>query len=800
MSREFILRYDRPADAWEEALPLGNGNLGAMVFGRVGDELIQLNDDTLWSGEPKCGDNPGARDVLPKVREALFRGDYRTADALCQKMQGPYNQSYLPMADLLLSFGHGPEGEGYFRSLDLSSGLATVRYETKDGEFQRECFVSHPDRVLVMRIACSRPGGLSFSAGLSSQLPFSIRTLSGRECVLSGRAPAHVEPSYRAKEPSIVNETGPSARGMRFEVRMNVRISGGTCRAENGRIMIGSADYAVLVLASGTSFAGAGRSPSRAGVSPSRRTIGPIARAARTGWARLRERHVRDHDALFGRVELDLGQSVTGLQSTDSRLQEYASTPDRGLEELLFHYGRYLLIASSRPGTQPANLQGIWNREVRAPWSSNWTLNINAQMNYWPAESANLTECHRPLLAFIRDLSRYGRKTARTNYGCRGWVAHHNADLWRHTGTVGAVGEGTPVWANWPMGGAWLSNHLWEHYAFRQDRRYLASVYPVMRSAAEFCLDWLVEGPDGHLVTAPSFSPELPFRLPDGGTASAAVNATMDTGIIRDLFGNCIAAAGVLGRDAAFSGKLKAAMERMIPYRIGARGQLQEWAEDLMEEDVHHRHTSHLYALHPGKDIDPDRTPALAEACRRTLEIRGDDGTGWSLGWKLNFWARLRDGDHSYRFVRNLLRPVKTTGTDYGGGGGVYPNLFDAHPPFQIDGNFAYTAGVIEMLVQSQMGVVHLLPALPSVWSNGSIRGVRARGGFTIDLTWEAGKLKSASLTADRASECRVRSAEHLLVSCEGRTVEAEESDCFGDRLTVFRTGKKLGYVLKPLL
>jgi alpha-L-fucosidase 2 len=350
------------------------------------------------------------------------------------------------------------------------------------------------------------------------------------------------------------------------------------------------------------------------------------------------------------------------------------------------------------------------------------------------------------------------------------------------------------------MGGAWLSNHLWEHYAFRQDRRYLASVYPVMRSAAEFCLDWLVEGPDGHLVTAPSFSPELPFRLPDGGTASAAVNATMDTGIIRDLFGNCIAAAGVLGRDAAFSGKLKAAMERMIPYRIGARGQLQEWAEDLMEEDVHHRHTSHLYALHPGKDIDPDRTPALAEACRRTLEIRGDDGTGWSLGWKLNFWARLRDGDHSYRFVRNLLRPVKTTGTDYGGGGGVYPNLFDAHPPFQIDGNFAYTAGVIEMLVQSQMGVVHLLPALPSVWSNGSIRGVRARGGFTIDLTWEAGKLKSASLTADRASECRVRSAEHLLVSCEGRTVEAEESDCFGDRLTVFRTGKKLGYVLKPLL
>jgi alpha-L-fucosidase 2 len=561
---------------------------------------------------------------------------------------------------------------------------------------------------------------------------------------------------------------------------------------------VSGADSAVILVSSGTSYNGPWKSPGLRGIDPSRAASRHLARASTRAYGSLLDRHLEDHRNLFRRADLELGAGKTDGLPTDERLKAYRPSRDPGLEELLFHYGRYLLIASSRPGTQPANLQGIWNQELLPPWSSNWTLNINAEMNYWPAECANLGECHIPLLDFISELSVNGRRTAKVNYGCGGWVAHHNSDLWRQSAPVGDYGKGTPVWANWPMGGAWLCQHLWEHYAFNPDRRFLAKAYPVMKGAAEFCLDWLVEDSAGNLVTAPSFSPEQTIRLPDGSTVSGAVAATMDLAIIRDLFSNCIAASRILRRDAGFRRRLESALKRLLPYRIGARGQLQEWGDDLMESEVHHRHVSHLFGLHPGRSITPDNDPELSAACRRSLEIRGDEGTGWSLGWKTNLWARLRDGDHAYRFVNNLLRFVSTRDTSYSGGGGVYANLFDAHPPFQIDGNFAYTAGVVEMILQSQNGEIHLLPALPPAWDSGSARGLRARGGFELAVRWSCGGLASAEILSLSGGECRLRTRGPLKVATRGTTVDIESHEEKGDVISVFRTAKNRVYAVGP--
>ncbi|HZI54819.1 MAG TPA: glycoside hydrolase N-terminal domain-containing protein, partial [Chitinophagaceae bacterium] len=699
---------------------------------------------------------------------------------LVKKMQGLYSESYMPLGDLVIKQNFaGAQPSAYYRDLHIQDALSVTKFTINGTQYKREIFSSAPDQIMVVRLSANKPKQLNIEVAAKSILRYRTEVVSSNEIILKGKAPAHVDPSYfnENKEPVIFGDA-EACRGMRFALVIKATSKDGKIKTEASGLQISNASEIILYLAAATSFNGFNKCPDKDGKDEIAIAQGYLSKAVVKPYPQLLSAHRADFHKYFNRVSLQLNKSTAKISNlpTDERMHAYTNgAEDPDLEILYFQYGRYLLISSSRTAAVPANLQGIWNKELRPPWSSNYTTNINLQMNYWPAEAGNLSEMVHPLVGLIKNLSVTGKRTAKEFYNMNGWVTHHNADIWALSNPVGDLGKGDPKWANWAMGANWLSRHLWEHYLFTGDRNFLRqTAYPLMKGAALFTLDWLVTDSSGHLVTAPSTSPENDYYYAEKKATGLSVSTTMDMGIIRDLFENVLNASKLLNIDASFRDTITAASKKLYPFTIGSQGQLQEWYKDFEDVDPHHRHVSHLYALHPANLISPVKTPELAKAARRALEIRGDEGTGWSLAWKVNFWARLLDGNRAYALYRNLLRLTKENNTSYNRGGGAYPNMFDAHPPFQIDGNFAGAAGVMEMLLQSQGGEIYLLPALPDAWKQGAVKGLIARGGYVVSINWNNGKLSSASLFSKQGGECTVRT--NHPVAIQGLNIRSKAS------------------------
>lgn len=764
MSDKLKLWYKEAATEWVESLPLGNGRLGAMVSGDVYNERIALNEDTLWTGIPKDNNNHEAINYIDEVRNLILNEQYYEAQELMNnKLLGGYTESYAPMGDLYLKFNYNDKNyKNYRRELDLSNAKATISYEINNINYKREVFISAPDNAMIIKISADKEKSISFSATLRSLLKSKVNGLNQDTIILKGVTPIGALPSYVNEEESIIyDEEGKL--GMRFQVYLKARVTDGNVNVTNGLLNIKEASSVTLVLVANTSFNGFDKEPGTEGKDEELLCKSQLKSLEDKSYEEIESNHIDDYRKLFNRVEFCLGNDDYSYLSTNERLERLKNNKeDLGLISLYFQYGRYLLISSSREGSQPANLQGIWNEDLRPAWSSNYTVNINTEMNYWGAETCNLSECHNPLFNMLKDLSVTGASTAKTMFNCNGWTTNHNVDLWRYSSTV----QGSSEWGFWPMGGAWMCQHLWEHYDFTRDKNFLKNeAYPIMKGAAIFLLDYLIEDKDGNLVTCPSTSPENNFLDNEGRKCCASMMSTMDISIIRDLFNNCIAAINVLKVDNEFKEELQKALGRLPKYKVNKFGAVQEWYKDFDEYEPGHRHMSHLFALYPGREISEKNNFELLEASKKTLERRLNQGgghTGWSCAWIINFYARLKEAELANKYLHVLLKNL------------TFMNLFCVHPPFQIDGNFGGTAGIAEMLIQSHTGIIEILPAIPKAWKCGYIKGLKARGGFVIDFKWDNNEITKLSITSKVGGKCKIKFGKKYIGTMINESIEID--------------------------